>query len=154
MFFRLLCVLLAMLGLSGCFDNDKKKPGTEAKKKKEEPTKDLSNDPSFQAYVGHLRQAVGKRDQREIAQLMAPNFGYRWDQPPEGETPFDYWDKNNAWPELEKVLSSKFVPHEGYMVAPPEFAADPAYRAYRAGVRQVNGSWKLAYFVTGEDVLQ
>src|SRR3954464_10849122 len=98
MFFRLLCVLLAMLGLSGCFDNDKKKPDAEAKKKKkQEQTQDVSNDPSFQSFVGHLRQAVANKDQREIAQLMAPSFGYRWDQPPEGETPFDYWDKNHAW---------------------------------------------------------
>jgi hypothetical protein len=155
MFFRLLlCALVPMLGLSGCFDNDKKKPKTEAKKKKEWPTADLSNDPSFQAFVGRLRQAVSQKDQREIAQMMAPSFGYRWDQPPEGETPFDYWDKNHAWAELESLLGSKFVPHEGYMVAPPQFAADPAYRGYRVGVRQFNGSWKLAYFITGEDVLQ
>jgi hypothetical protein len=155
MYFRLLlCALVLTLGLSGCFDNDKKKPGTEAKKKKEAPTADLSNDPSFQSFVGHLRQAVAKKDQREIAQLMAPSFGYRWDQPPEGETPFDYWDKNSAWGDLSSVLATKFVPHEGYMVAPPQFAADPSYRGYRVGVKQVNGSWKLVYFITGEDLLQ
>jgi hypothetical protein len=155
MFFRLLlCALVATLGLSGCFDNDKKKPGTEAKKKKETPSADVSNDPSFQSFVGHLRQAVAKKDRREIAELMAPSFGYRWDQGPEGETPFDYWDKNSAWGDLSSVLATKFVPHEGYMVAPPQFATDPAYRGYRVGVRQFNGSWKLAYFITGEDVLQ
>ena len=158
MFLRLLlCAFLLSLGLSGCFDNDQKKPSAEVKKKKDpkkEPTKDLSNDPSFQSFVGRLRMAVAQKDQREIATMMAPGFGYRWDQAPEGETPFDYWDKNNAWPELEAVLAAKFVPHEGYMVAPPKFATDPTYRGYRAGVRQVSGSWKLVYFITGEDLLQ
>ncbi len=157
MFFRLLlCVTLASFALSGCFDNDKKKPGTDAKKKdeKKEPAKDMSQDPTFQAFVGRLRIAVGKRDRRELSEDMAPGFGYRWDQPPEGETPFDYWDKNSAWGDLSNVLATKFVPHEGYMVAPPQFATDPAYRGYRVGLRLFNGSWKLAYFVTGEDVLQ
>ena len=156
MYFRLLlCALIATLALSGCFDNDKKKPGTEKKKedKKKEVTPDVSNDPTFQAFVGRLRSAVGQKDRREIAEALAPGFGYRWDQPPEGETPFDYWDKNNAWGELAAVLAQKFVPHEGYMVAPPQFASDPGYHGYRAGVRQFNGSWKLAYFVTGQDII-
>ncbi|HEV7404049.1 MAG TPA: hypothetical protein VGO11_14010 [Chthoniobacteraceae bacterium] len=157
MFFRLLlCAMFATLGLSGCFDNDKKKPGTEAKKKdekKKETTQDLSMDPTFQAFVGRLRAAVGQKDRREIAEAMAPSFGYRWDQGPEGETPFDYWDKNSAWGDLASVLATKFVPHEGYMVAPPQFAADPAYHGYRVGIRQFNGSWKLAYFVTGQDII-
>lgn len=161
MFFRLfLCAMFATLGLSGCFDNDKKKPSPEAtkkedkKKKKEEAAQDVSMDPTFQAFVGRLRVAVSKRDRHEIAEVLAPGFGYRWDQGPEGETPFDYWDKNSAWGDLATVLSTKFVPHEGYMVAPPQFASDSAYRGYRVGVRQFNGSWKLAYFITGEDVLQ
>lgn len=157
----LLCISIAALGLSGCsmFDNQKPKPGTEKKKdekkkKEKETTPDASNDPTFSSFVGRLRSAVGQKDRQEIAAVMAPGFGYRWDQAPEGETPFDYWDKNNAWGELASVLATKFVPHEGYMVAPPQFAVDPSYRGYRVGLRQFNGSWRMVYFVTGEDLLQ
>lgn len=164
MFFRLLlCAIVATLAFSGCSMFDKEKPKAQtkaqldAKKKKDakkEAAKDVSNDPSFQSFVGRLRVAVAQKDRRELAEMMAPGFGYRWDQAPEGETPFDYWDKNNAWAELETVLASRFAPHEGFMVAPPKFVTDSDYRGYRAGVRQFNGSWKLAYFITGEDVLQ
>jgi hypothetical protein len=34
------------------------------------------------------------------------------------------------------------------MVAPPQFAFDPEYHGYRAGITMVNGSWRFAYFVT------
>lgn len=158
----LLCAALIVLGFAGCQTPEKKKEkekakteAAEKKKKKEEPTmRDMSSDTSFQAFVGHLRTAVSRRDRAEIASLMAPDFGYRWDEAPAGETPFDYWDKNNVWPELESILGNRFVPHENYMVAPAHFVTDSDYRGYRAGVRLVNGSWKLAYFITGEDLLQ
>jgi hypothetical protein len=161
MFLRLLlCVSLATLGLAGCsmFDNKKDKPATEKKKKDEKPKpatiKDQSNDPAFQSFLGRLRIAVAQKDKRQISEMMAPSFGYRWDDVPPGETPFDYWDKNNYWPELETLLSQRFVPHESYMVAPAQFASDPNYRNFRVGIRQFSGSWRLAYFVTGEDILQ
>jgi hypothetical protein len=154
----LLCATIATLGLAGCsmFDNKKDKPPTKKKddKPKEATIKDQSNDPSFQSFIGRLRTAVAHKDRREIAQMMAPSFGYRWDEAPAGETPFDYWDKNNLWPELEALLTQRFVPHESYMVSPPQFATDPNYRNFRVGVRQFSGSWRLAYFVTGEDLLQ
>ena len=87
-----------------------------------------------------------------LQSMMAPNFGYRWDDPPPGDNVFTYWDMNNLWPEVEKVLAQKFVPFraEGgdlYMVAPPEMTTDPDYAGYRAGIRLVMGSWKFAYFV-------
>jgi hypothetical protein len=34
------------------------------------------------------------------------------------------------------------------MVVPPQFAIDPNYHGYRAGLMSVDGSWKFAYFVT------
>ena len=33
------------------------------------------------------------------------------------------------------------------MVAPPQFAANDQYIGYRAGITNVGGSWKFAYFV-------
>src|SRR3954468_13866260 len=121
----LLCAMIASLGLTGCSFDKKDKKATEEKKKPKEPTiKDQSNDPNFQAFVGRLKLAVAQKDRRELSEMMAPGFGYRWDEPPAGETPFDYWDKNNLWPQLEALLSMRFVPHESYMVSPPQFASD------------------------------
>jgi hypothetical protein len=86
-----------------------------------------------------------------LASMMTSDFGYQLNPPLEGEGVFKYWDEQNIWPELEGILSEKFVPfNEGYMVAPPQFADKSLhYDGYRAGVRRINGSWKFAYFVTG-----
>ncbi len=153
------CAVALAICFSGCAHPPKKdSPAEAAKKKKAEAAKtamkDVSSDTSFQAFVGHLRTAVTRKDRAEIAQMLTPDFGYRFDTPPAGETPFDYWDKNNAWPELELLLTKKFSPKGAYMVAPPKFVDDDTYRGYRAGIRLVTGSWKLAYFVSGEDLLQ
>ena len=55
-----------------------------------------------------------------------------------------------VWPELDGILSEKFVKKGDFMVAPPQFANESLnYDGYRAGLRRVNGSWKFAYFVNG-----
>lgn len=83
-----------------------------------------------------------------LASLMAPDFGYRWDTPPAGETVFTYWNEQNIWPQVNEVLRGEFAPNGDYMVAPPQFAANPeSYSGYRAGTRVINGSWRFAYFV-------
>jgi hypothetical protein len=68
---------------------------------------------------------------------------------------FQYWDEQNLWPEIDGILSEKFVkfkvPNEPeFMVAPPQFAdLSVPYDGYRAGVSRINGSWKFVYFVNG-----
>ena len=80
--------------------------------------------------------------------LMAPDFGYRWDTPPPGETAFSYWTEENLWPQLYEIVRGDFAPNGDYMVAPPAFAASPdTYSGYRVGTRQINGSWRFAYSV-------
>ena len=111
------------------------------------PTRDESGDVAFQGFSGRLRMAVQKRDIPTLSSMMTPDFGYRWDNAPEGETPFDFWDQNNLWGELASLLKQQWVPHDGFMVVPPQFAMNESYRGYRAGVRMIGGSWKLAYFV-------
>jgi hypothetical protein len=158
-------VLLLLIALAGAVpacttpkdkkeEEAKKKPD---KKKEEERIKhsiaDVSEDPSFQSFIGRLRLAVQRRDRATISSLMAPDFGWRWENPQPGN-PFEYWDQNNSWGELGKLLNDKFTPNGNFMVSPPAFAHDSTFRGYRMGIRQVNGAWKFAYFVTGEDVLQ
>ncbi len=134
--------------LTGCGLLDKKKKEAE-KKEAEGPTiENQSGDHAFQSFIGRLRSAVRTKDFQVLAQLMTSDFGYRWDDPPAGETVFSYWNDNKMWPMLNSTVSQDFVPHGVYMVAPPAFAADPGnYDGYRAGVRLVNGSWRFAYFI-------
>ncbi len=144
----------ALCLLAGCKTPYKEKDKIEKKEKRGEQIRDQTGEQSFQAFLGRLRIAVAKRDHEMLTSLMSRSFGWRFDTAPDGETAFAYWEKNNLWPELQALLEKRFVPHETYMVAPPEFAAAPeSYREPRAGMRLEGGSWRFAYFVTGEDVL-
>jgi len=145
-------VILAM-ALTGCQSaakKEKKKEAEAMKKRAKAELRDESTDVDFQAFVGRLRKAVTARDMNTIASMMTPTFGYKLEPKMEGDGVFKYWDEENLWPELDGILSEKFVKKGEYMVAPPQFA-DPSlnYDGYRAGIRRINGSWKFVYFVNG-----
>ena len=142
---RALLLLLLVAAVAACQAPYKKKD--EADK---QPFKDQSGDQAFQAFLGRLRSAVAKKDHAMLASMMAPDFGYRWDAAPPGETPFIYWDQHEVWPDLATTLRETFVPNERFMVAPPAVVNDPAYKGYRAGLRLIGGSWKFGYFVPSE----
>jgi hypothetical protein len=148
-FFALLLLMFA-LGAGGCTNPPKKKTAAhETKPAKVKPGQEAT-DVDFDAFISRLRKAVAGHDMSTIATLMTADFGYSLNPERSGEGVFQYWDENNLWPELEGILSEKFVKKQDYMVAPPQFA-DPSlnYDGYRAGIRRVNGSWKFAYFVNG-----
>lgn len=140
---RLLLSLLFVATFAGC-EAPYKKSDEEDKK---QPLKDQAKDQAFQAFLGRLRIAAGKKDKQTMAMMMTSDFGYRWDNAPPGEFVFDYWDRHNLWGELNNVLRQKFVAHDLYLVAPPEVVSDAKYQGYRAGMRLVRGSWRFAYFV-------
>jgi hypothetical protein len=143
--FRLLTSVLLVCMLSGC--PSQRKDQKDQTKRETVPTKDLSGDIAFQAFVSRLRTAVIKKDGPALSAMMAPDFGYRWDQAPANEDPFTYWDRNRLWGELAHLMDQRWVPYDGFMVVPPQLAEDSNYAGYRAGVRMVNGSWRFAYFV-------
>ena len=145
MILRAVVSILAVCVLAACPKSDTK--ANTGKKPPHVPTKDESGDVGFQAFVGRLRIAVEKHDREVLASMMTRDFGYRWDDGPAGESPFAYWDQRNLWGELAAVLKERFVPHNGFMVAPPQFAASEEYTGYRAGLKMVEGSWRFAYFV-------
>lgn len=144
MILRALALLAVTVILAGCPAADKKSNKTKGK----EQLRDQTGDTAFEAFRGRLFKAVAARDKAMLASMMAPDFGYRWDKGPDGETPFAYWDRYKLWGELEGVIKQRFVPHDAFMVAPPQFAVSPNYAGYRAGLTQVNGSWRFAYFVS------
>jgi hypothetical protein len=150
-------LLVGTLALSGCGlfkKKDKADQAAAAQTKKDQQTTEDNADVDFQSFVSRLRKAVEARDMNTIAAMMTPDFAYVMGNSPEqdrkGEGVFQFWDENGLWPELEGILSEKFVKKDDFMVAPPQFA-NPAieYDGYRAGIRRVNGSWKFAYFVNG-----
>ena len=145
-------LLLLAIGLSGCQTPSQKEKEKKAalKKKTKAELREESSDLDFQAFVGRLRKAVAAHDVNTLAEMMTPDFGYSLNPEKSGEGVFKYWDEQNLWPELDGILSEKFVKKGGYMVAPPQFADESLnYDGYRAGLRRVNGSWKFAYFVNG-----
>jgi len=145
-------LLLLAIGLSGCQTPSQKEKEKKAalKKKTKAELREESTDVDFQAFVGRLRKAVAAHDVNTLAEMMTPDFGYSLNPEKSGEGVFKYWDEQNLWPELDGILSEKFVKKGGYMVAPPQFADESLnYDGYRVGLRRVNGSWKFAYFVNG-----
>jgi hypothetical protein len=145
-------LLIFTLALSGCkTPAQKEKAKKEAlKKKAKAELREESSDVDFQAFVGRLRKAAAAHDTAALGEMMTPDFGYRLSPEAMGTGVFKYWNENNLWPELEGILSEKFVKKGGYMVAPPQFADESLnYDGYRAGIRRVNGSWKFVYFVNG-----
>src|SRR5687767_4396223 len=83
--FRYLLSFLLVAAFAGCESPYKKSDADD----KKEPLKNQVKDPTFLAFCGRLRTAVGKKDRQMIASMMTPDFGYRWDNAPPGETPFD-----------------------------------------------------------------
>ena len=145
-------LLVSAFVFTGCQTPEQKKEKTKQAALKKKAKADLreSQDVDFQAFVGRLRKAVAKRDTETLKSMMTDDFGYKLEPPMAGPGVFQYWDQENLWPELDGILSERFVKKGNYMVAPPQFA-DPSlnYDGYRIGITRVRGSWKFAYFVNG-----
>ena len=151
-------LLVLVVACTGCKSLGKGKGKKEDPRTAAEKKQDLeaTNNPDvdMQAFLGRLRKAVGARDMTTLASMMTADFAYVMGDGPDsdrkGEGVFQFWDENGLWPELQGILSEKFVAKDEFYVAPPQFA-NPAvqYEGYRAGLRRVGGSWKFAYFVNG-----
>ena len=151
---RFLAVILLVSALVGCkttSDSSKKKEQQAAiakNEKKEKPKLREDSDADLSAFVARLRKAVQQHDVNTLAGMMTTDFGYSLKPEKSGEGVFKYWDDENLWPELDGILSEKFVPKKSpgglvYMVAPPQFADESLnYDGYRAGLRKINGSWE------------
>ena len=147
----LLTSLLALaFAFTGC-QTEKDKVKKEAlKKKAKAKLREESTDVDFQAFLGRLRKAVATRDVETLKTMMTEDFGYKLEPAMSGPGVFQYWEQENLWPELDGILSERFVKKGGFMVAPPQFAdASLNYDGYRIGITRVRGSWKFAYFVNG-----
>jgi hypothetical protein len=152
----LLLFAVALTGCKSAAERKKKKEAALTTKKAKADLREEDLDVDFQAFVARLRKAVAVRDLTTLRTMMTPDFGYRINPDSEGlDQAFQYWDEQGLWPEVEGILSEKFVSKKNpggqiFMVAPPQWAdASLSYDGYRAGIRRINGSWKFAYFVNG-----
>lgn len=143
----LLTVAVSALALAGCESEEKKREALAAKLREATSIKDQSQDTSFQSFLSRLRQAVAAKDLQTIAGMMPPNFLWRLEPNGEGDGVFAHWDKNNLWPELNRVLRQPFSPSGNVMVSPRAFVTDKNYRGYRAGLAIYQGGWHFVYFV-------
>ncbi len=142
------CTVLGGCAAFGSKHPKEKKPAAEKKAKAE--LREDNTDVDFQAFVGRLRKTVEAHDMNTLATMMTPDFGYSLNPEKSGEGVFQYWDENGLWPELQGILSERFVKKGEFWVAPPQFADESLnYDGYRAGIHRVNGSWKFVYFVNG-----
>src|ERR1700675_2080574 len=149
----LTCLLASALAFTGCQTPEQKKEKlkqAELKKKAKADLREESTDVDFQAFLGRLPKPIEKRAVEHLKSMMTDDFGYKLDPPMSGPGVFQYWEQENLWPELDGILSERFVKKGDFMVAPPQFA-DPSlnYDGYRIGITRVKGSWKFAYFVNG-----
>ena len=152
----LLVFAVAFTGCKSAAKREKDKKAAESKK--DAQTTEANADVDFQAFVSRLRKAIQLRDMNTLAAMMTPDFAYVMGateaEDRKGDGVFQFWDENGLWPELEGIMSEKFVKKTSgeseFMVAPPQFA-NPAveYDGYRAGIQRRNGSWKFVYFVNG-----
>ena len=145
-------LLLLAFAFTGCQTPEQKKEKLKKAELKKKAKADLREpeDVDFQAFLGRLRKAITTRDMETLKSMMTDDFGYKLDPPMSGPGVFQYWEQENLWPELDGILSERFVKKGNFMVAPPQFA-DPSlnYDGYRIGITRVRGSWKFAYFVNG-----
>ena len=154
---RLMRILLtSLLALAfvfaGCQTPQQKKEKLKQAELKKKAKVDLreEGDVDFQAFLGRLRKAIAKRDVETLKSMMTEDFGYKLEPPMSGPGVFQYWEQENLWPELDGILSERFVKKGAFMVSPPQFAdASLNYDGYRIGITRVRGSWKFAYFVNG-----
>jgi hypothetical protein len=149
----LTCLLAFAFAFTGCQTPQEKKEKLKQaalKKKAKVNLREEGTDVDFQAFLGRLRKAIAKRDVETLKSMMTDDFGYKLDPPMGGPGVFQYWEQENLWPELDGILSERFVKKGVFMVAPSQFA-DPSlnYDGYRIGITRVRGSWKFAYFVNG-----
>jgi hypothetical protein len=146
-------LLVLAIALDGCKTPAQREKAKQAElnKKTKLKLREENTDVDFQAFVGRLRKAVAAHDVETLKTMMTDDFGYKLNPEMSGQPGvFQYWEQQDLWPELDGILSEKFVKKGAFMVAPPQFA-DPSvnYDGYRVGIRRINGSWKFAYFVNG-----
>lgn len=144
--------LTCAIAFSGCglFKSKSKDKKSDVSKRAKAELREENNDVDFQAFLGRLKKAIAAHDVNTLASMMTEDFGYSLNPEKSGDGVFKFWDESGLWPELEGIMTERFVKKGEFWVAPPQFADESLnYDGYRMGIRRVKGSWKFVYFVNG-----
>jgi hypothetical protein len=102
----------------------------------------------FQETRIRLREAVITRDPSSFADASSADFSWRPGVPPEGETAFEYWDRNGGWLVLDRLLKSPFVRVGEDLIAPAEATAQ-GYKGPKLVLKKVGKEWLMTSFTLG-----
>jgi hypothetical protein len=102
----------------------------------------------FQETRIRLREAVITRDPSSFADASSADFSWRSGVPPEGETAFEYWDRNGGWLVLDRLLKSPFSRVGEDLVAPVE-AMGSGYQGPKLVLKKVGKEWLMTSFTLG-----
>ena len=103
--------------------------------------------------IAEVEQAAASRDVSRLRPLMADEFTYSFGDSPSAETAVVMWQADaTILAELGKVLAAGCAEDkkEAQVVCPAAYLTDESFSGYRAGFRNVNGAWKMVFFVAGD----
>ena len=125
---------------------------------KEKPAGDLGRfganlPPGAARAIAEVERAAASRDVARLRPLMADEFTYSFGDSPSAETAVVMWQADPAiLSELGKALAAGCAEDkkDGQVVCPAGFLTDANFSGYRAGFRNLNGAWKMVFFVAGD----
>jgi hypothetical protein len=103
--------------------------------------------------IAAVEQAAASRDVGQLRPLMADEFTYSFGDSPSAETAVVMWQADpTILGELGKVLAAGCAEDkkDGQVVCPAAFLTDENFSGYRAGFRNLGGTWKMVFFVAGD----
>jgi hypothetical protein len=109
--------------------------------------------PGAAQVVGQVEEAANTRDIGRLRPLMADEFTYSFGDSPSAETAIVMWQADpTILAEIGKALAAGCAqdPKDQQVVCPATFLTDENFTGYRAGFRNVGGSWKMVFFVAGD----
>ena len=103
--------------------------------------------------VAEVERAAGARDVATLRRFMADEFTYSTGDEASAETAIVVWQADpSILAELAKAVDAG-CGHDtgkGLVVCPASLLADEGAPGYRAGFRDVGGTWKMVFFIAGD----
>ena len=109
--------------------------------------------PEAAKVVAEAEQASGARDVGRLRAVMADEFTYSFGDAPSADTAVLVWKADaTILSELNKTLGAGCAMDttKAQVVCPAAFLTDGNFTGYRVGFAQVNGHWKMTFFVAGD----
>jgi hypothetical protein len=109
--------------------------------------------PAAAKIIASVEQAATTRDVDKLRSFMIDDFTYSTGDEPSADTAIIVWRADpSILGELAKAVGAGCAHDQARreVVCPGAYLQDAAQAGYRAGFREANGAWRLAYFTHGE----